>query len=627
MRTILSLAILATAIAVQAAATTERVTATLDLINYPSPDDNLAVNGSTRTWKASVSTPASEILIGANVGGCTTNLWRHILANGFTGPVMPVWGSTNQLRLVGAVGQAMTVTASGAWATISYSTQTVAQATVVRVPIATEPNLSVRTNVASQLVADIFNSGLSSNAIAADSPVMAHFVSNGGPEQTITGVKTWTGTNSFSASQSKWSGGVITNASVGNLRMPYSLTNNGLVYFALGGSDPSYAVAPDINGRPSIFTVTINGSGQRVLGTFLPYAPSDNNLLTFSVATNRFGQFVAANVWIGTNQFTLITNSTISGSTISGSVITNATLETMSGGQWNSGVASNLVHRGALRSYVNDPSNVEIGPGAAVTNTFTGGTAVGQNARVGASSGTAIGNGASAVYANSTALGNSAAATAANQVRLGTATEHISAPGGAKFGGSTFVGNAEGMFVAGLANGRQMTNGAAASADPANGIADWSVSGEWQYRSAAASEGAGQVNRVHNRGAQVTGSGSDFAITGTGYARVDFGGTDPELSLPTAGTYLITATVSIAAGASANDDFRAKLYNSSDSADVTSSDRRVTTIAASQTGQLVLQNIVTVAAAKTIQLYAQNLTAGRGAIEAARTSLIYVRLY
>jgi hypothetical protein len=53
----------------------------------------------------------------------------------------------------------------------------------------------------------------------------------------------------------------------------------------------------------------------------------------------------------------------------------------------------------------------------------------------------------------------------------------------------------------------------------------------------------------------------------------------------------------------------------------------VTTIAASQTGQLVLQNIVTVTAAKTIQLYAQNLTSARGTIEAARTSLTYVRLY
>ena len=71
--------------------------------------------------------------------------------------------------------------------------------------------------------------------------------------------------------------------------------------------------------------------------------------------------------------------------------------------------------------------------------------------------------------------------------------------------------------------------------------------GEWLYRSSASSEGAGQVNRVHNRAAEVVGSGSDYALTGS-TAQIDFGGTDAEFNtLPTAGTYLVTAVVTVTA--------------------------------------------------------------------------------
>ncbi len=573
----------------------DRITVQIVVTNAPDAGETLTINGDTRTWAETVTSPASEILTAPSIGGATTNLWRAVTTAGFAGPMMPIWAATNEIRLTGAVGQMIAASFTGNWGVLTLSTQTVSQAFVVRVPITAEPTASNRTNIISLLISALFNSGLSTNQVAGNSSAMTNFVNLTGT-QTIGGYKKCDGFLELLA------GGIL------------DVRSNAVITF-----DP---------GAYMLFMTNVNivdslGVPKWVFSS----VETAKGITTFQDLTNKLaGLVAAANTWSGTNSFAQITNTPIVGSTITGSSF-SGTIGTAAGGTISETTLTNGVHRGAFRSYANDASNLEAGTGAAVTNGFTGGVALGQNARVGANNGTAVGNGANASYANAIAIGHSAAATEAGQVRLGTTGEYVSAPGGLRAGGNMFIGDCVGTFVAGMTNGRQMTNGAAASADPANGIADFAVGGEWQYRAAAAGEGAGQVNRIHNRGAQVTGSGADYSIAGTSYARVDFGGADPEIALPTAGTYLVTALVSIVAGANANDDFRAKLYNSTDAQDITSSDRRMTNIGASQTEQLCLQNVITVTGAKTIQLWAQNLTAARGGIEAQRTSISYVRLY
>ena len=100
--------------------------------------------------------------------------------------------------------------------------------------------------------------------------------------------------------------------------------------------------------------------------------------------------------------------------------------------------------------------------------------------------------------------------------------------------------------------------------------------------------------------------GSAFSITGTAGTYQDTG---LSLSLPSAGTYRITADVRgrLTGNAGTAWWLTAKLYNSTDAADVTDSERLI--VLTATTGMQLqmtcpINQVVTVAAAKTIKLYA-----------------------
>jgi hypothetical protein len=131
---------------------------------------------------------------------------------------------------------------------------------------------------------------------------------------------------------------------------------------------------------------------------------------------------------------------------------------------------------------------------------------------------------------------------------------------------------------------------------------------------------------LHNRSSQVVGSGTDYSLTDAA-ARVDFGGTDPEIVLPTAGTYLIIVEVSVTAGGTANDTYIFKLYDSTATADISSSQRDLNNAQADKAFHVDLHSTYTVTTASTIQLYGYNSTAARGTVDSDETKLIYVRLY
>lgn len=239
----------------------------------------------------------------------------------------------------------------------------------------------------------------------------------------------------------------------------------------------------------------------------------------------------------------------------------------------------------------------------------------------------AIGQGAIASHEGSIAIGGATETTANYQIRLGDGGPSLSVPASGHFSGNLSIGNDWAGFVNALDNGLQFTNGTAAAANPTNGAAVWVASGEIQYRTSAASEGADSTMRLHNRAALVNGSGTDFSHAGTAYARVDFGGQDPEIALPTAGTYLVGVTIALQSGASPNDQFNFKLYNSTAAADVSNSDIRTTDVGTTVEHSCFIQAIVSVLGASTIQLYGQNATAARGGVASARTRITYVRLF
>ena len=95
--------------------------------------------------------------------------------------------------------------------------------------------------------------------------------------------------------------------------------------------------------------------------------------------------------------------------------------------------------------------------------------------------------------------------------------------------------------------------------------------------------------------------------------------------MPTAGTYLLQALVSVINGGTASDVYHAEIYNTTDATSLTQ--RTIDHLPANATGQIVLFDLVTVTATKTINLRIYNASAARGSVDSIETSISYVRLY
>ena len=178
---------------------------------------------------------------------------------------------------------------------------------------------------------------------------------------------------------------------------------------------------------------------------------------------------------------------------------------------------------------------------------------------------------------------------------------------------------------ASLVGGVVFKDGTAASADPTTGSAIWSVAGALQYRTSGASDGSGVTNHLHNRSAQQAGVGTDYTLTNT-LAQVAFGTTNAAVTLPTAGTYLILANVSVIDGANSGDVYSAKLRNTTDSTDVGVAKKNSGSLAAGRLLLFLAELVTTTAANKVVSIFAANETAARGSVESTSTDIRYVRL-
>lgn len=258
------------------ASAVNRVTITVTITNTPAAGNTFVPNGSTRTWRSSVTTPSTEIAIGANIGASATNLFRQLAGYPLSGPVTLGFSSSNVVTIQGAAGESMAATASGTWATISYYTNLVSPGLIVRVPITVEPTGSTATNIASLVVTNI--GILSTN-----------------PLRMIYGIR---------------------------LPIPSLGVTNAILF------EPGFAaIAPDASGNPGVFNAV----------TGLPWeANSDSDILNLFSAKLNFpqGYAVVTNIWISTNIFGYIeatgpklTNPTLLGGGGTNLSFTNITLK------------------------------------------------------------------------------------------------------------------------------------------------------------------------------------------------------------------------------------------------------------------------------------------------------------
>lgn len=123
----------------------------------------------------------------------------------------------------------------------------------------------------------------------------------------------------------------------------------------------------------------------------------------------------------------------------------------------------------------------------------------------------------------------------------------------------------------------------------------------------------------------IVGAGSNYTLT-TSWARIDFGTTDADLTLPTAGTYLLIAQVQYTPDASgAADSVRFTLHNATDTLDI-GTVRRASGVASAPCTVPIMETVTVAAASKVIRILAINDTANRGTITSTGTTLHYIRI-
>lgn len=631
----------------------DRVTALVTITNTPADGNTFTLNASVRTWKTSVVTPGTQILIGADVNESATNLFTQAAATPFANVIVSI-PATNQVQFVGNTSLPMSASIVGTWGYVTYSTQVVASLYTVRIPIDSEPSAAQRTNVASELVRGAFNLGFSTNLVSATSTAMSNFLNNA-TAQTFSGAKTfltagfWSGltttnlVNHGNAISSAGSGsgseqfgtgatatgidslavGGAANATGGqssalgiaaqatandSLAVGFSANASGVSSIALGSTadssaENSIAIGTEAdagfdNAVAIGYGTSATATNQIRLGDATYWTSIPGGLSATTISNSTLTNIVAIYGVIGTLTNGLITNVVHYGGTVS-NVLLYAELGYMTNGYW-----TNAVVRGPLQAFISDTTTLSLGTNA----NATGGQSI------------AIGNGATAAFTNSGAIGSGVSATITNQIFIGQRNQ-VNVTFGNNFG------TAE-TYPSGMIGGLALTNGTLGSGSPANGAFIIPVSGAIRYRTSGSSEGSGLNNYLHNRSDVVIGSGTDYSITTT-YGLVNFGGTDPEFNtLPTAGTYLIMAQIDITAGATPTDTYYFKLHDATAVSDLPNSEVRASVLDSGEITTLNITSIYTpVSSTARIQLWGQNDSGNRGTVTSTRTKIRYVRLY
>lgn len=150
-------------------ADTNKITASITITNATFNGFTFTVNGDTRTFTNNVVNSATQVFTNADATGCgsKTNLLQQIYSTPFA-QTRTVDTGSNSLDLVGNANLAMAVTVTAGYASVSYTTQTVALLIALEGPVSAFPTAAGRTNIASDTVGAI-NAPENTNAISTGS--------------------------------------------------------------------------------------------------------------------------------------------------------------------------------------------------------------------------------------------------------------------------------------------------------------------------------------------------------------------------------------------------------------------------------------------------------------------------
>ena len=258
----------------------------IDVSTNPSNNDTLVINGVTRTWKTSVTNPATEIAIAASAALSKTKLFLQIAANPYTGPLILQSVDADSIKLTAQVDGALTYSQTGTtWATFTLSTLTVVSAYNVRMPISVEP-ASTRIVIANDLVTAMASA---TGTFGTSDAHMANFASLTGT-QTVSNKSLQTGNiNSLT----------IRNGSTDNNTTIETSAYQG-IHFNDWQVNRQFTIRPNNNGFPSIFSTyagaTVNTSVATSDGNLTNNADA---LLNVKSADNRYLRLTASNTATG----------------------------------------------------------------------------------------------------------------------------------------------------------------------------------------------------------------------------------------------------------------------------------------------------------------------------------------
>ena len=140
------------------------ITATLTFTNTAgtTTGQTLSINGYLRTFTNTIEQANVQIIVGTNKAAACSNLFLAYAQFPQANTTMRM-SATNVITFQSYPNDPLALTIGGNWGTVSYSTNTITQATVVRVPMAIAGNLE-RTNVETGLV-DYLNDSSVTNYI------------------------------------------------------------------------------------------------------------------------------------------------------------------------------------------------------------------------------------------------------------------------------------------------------------------------------------------------------------------------------------------------------------------------------------------------------------------------------
>lgn len=278
------------------AATVQIIRGTINVTNAPTTNSqalgvSFVAGATARVWTNNpAGNPAIYIQTNLTIAGSATNLWDHLSA----APIYPSYGiapkvslASNAVTIISSPGGGLTITVTGFWANVTYSTQTIAEpmTMLTRVPLTVEAATN-QTWIASKLAQGI--NDLSTNAFKTNAAAMSNYVSVGSVAQTY-GNKTITngvldGTRASNILAFVGTIFRITNGYSTNLTLDLPITTN-LVNYGTAISSPGSAAGAEELGSGSTAT------GVNSLAVGKTATASATSAMAIGNAANASGQY------------------------------------------------------------------------------------------------------------------------------------------------------------------------------------------------------------------------------------------------------------------------------------------------------------------------------------------------